>query len=57
MLKICGVGKCATQQDAPKNRTEAFGPPFVNMINGPMDLLAPTFALCELREEFETETV
>ncbi len=47
-----------TPQDYPaKNRAQPLRPPFVNVIDGPVDLLSPTLSLRQRREKLEREVV
>ena len=55
--KVFAVRQRRAEQDASEDRTQAFRPPFVDVVNGPMDFLAPTLHLRELRNELKWKRV
>jgi hypothetical protein len=55
--EIGPLGQRAAEQDAAEDRPEPTGPPLVDVVNRPVDLVAPALALCEAGVELEREFI
>jgi hypothetical protein len=57
LLQVCAARQLASQEDTAKNGAQAFCPPLVNVIYGPIDFLPPALGLGEVGEEIKSKRV
>ena len=55
--EVLVLGQHGAEEDAAKHRSEAFGPPLVDVVDRAVDFLPPALALGELGQELEREGI